>query len=535
MRAILVSVGVVLSTAMLVLLIWVTRRVLVWMVVAAFFAVALYPAVGWVERRFSRSRRSVATLLVFLVAVLLLGGLVTLFVVPLVQQGTWFAGQLPGFIDEARSGRGPVGELLERTNALQYVEQNQDRIRSFATGLTTPAAGFLKGVATGIAGAVTIFVLAYLMVLEGPKIVDGALNTLQPRSRQRVRGVGADCARSITGYLSGNLLISVICGLLTYLALKVAGVPFAALIALFVAIADLIPLVGATLGAVVAAIAAFIESVPAGIAIIVFFIVYQQLENHLLQPLVFARTVRLNPLTVVVAILVAVELAGILGALLAIPVASMIQVVARDLWDHRRGRPAPDPTAAEGTARACPRAWQGDDTGRRWQHVGMTVTTVSWDVVRVDKPDDVNVVIGQAHFIKTVEDLHEALVGVSPVLRFGLAFCEASGPRLVRRSGNDAELVELATRTAQAIAAGHSFVIFLRDGFPVNVLNPVKAVPEVCTIHCATANPVDVLVAVAPSGRGIVGVIDGGPPLGVETDDDVAGRRDLLRAIGYKL
>jgi adenosine/AMP kinase len=165
----------------------------------------------------------------------------------------------------------------------------------------------------------------------------------------------------------------------------------------------------------------------------------------------------------------------------------------------------------------------------------MTMTTLSWDVVPVDKPDDVNVVIGQSHFIKTVEDLHEAMVGVSPSLRFGLAFCEASGPRLVRRSGNDPELVDLATRNALAIGAGHSFVIMLREGFPVNVLNPVKAVPEVCSIYCATANPVEVLVAVTGRGRGIVGVVDGEPPLGVETDQDVEDRRRLLRTIGYKL
>ena len=170
-----------------------------------------------------------------------------------------------------------------------------------------------------------------------------------------------------------------------------------------------------------------------------------------------------------------------------------------------------------------------------WQHGLVTTTPLTWDVVAVDKPDDVNVIIGQAHFIKTVEDLHEALAGVSPSLRFGVAFCEASGPRLVRRSGNDADLVELATRAALAIAAGHSFVIFLRDGFPVNVLNPVKAVPEVCGIYCATANPVDVIVAVAPRGRGIAGVIDGQTPLAVESDHDVAERHDLLRAIGYKL
>ena len=165
----------------------------------------------------------------------------------------------------------------------------------------------------------------------------------------------------------------------------------------------------------------------------------------------------------------------------------------------------------------------------------MSGMSLSWDVVSVDKPDEVNVIIGQAHFIKTVDDLHEALVGVSPSLRFGVAFCEASGPRLIRRSGNDAELVEVATRNASAIAAGHTFVIVLRDGFPVNVLNPVKAVPEVCTIFCATANPVEVIVAVTSRGRGIVGVIDGEPPVGVETDADVDDRRALLRAIGYKL
>ncbi len=174
-------------------------------------------------------------------------------------------------------------------------------------------------------------------------------------------------------------------------------------------------------------------------------------------------------------------------------------------------------------------------TATPWQHGHVTTTSVSWDVVSVEKPDDVNVVIGQAHFIKTVEDLHEALAGVSASLRFGLAFCEASGPRLVRRTGNDAELVELATRAALAIAAGHSFVIFLREGFPVNVLNPVKAVPEVCGIFCATANPVDVVVAVTPRGRGIVGVVDGEGPLSVENDRDVAERHDLLRTIGYKL
>ena len=161
--------------------------------------------------------------------------------------------------------------------------------------------------------------------------------------------------------------------------------------------------------------------------------------------------------------------------------------------------------------------------------------TVSFEVVSLEKPEDVNVIVGQAHFIKTVEDLHEALAGVSASLRFGVAFCEASGARLVRRSGNDAELTGLAVRNAEAIAAGHSFVIMLRDGFPVNVMNQVKTVPEVCTVFCATANPVAILVAAAGDGRGIAGVIDGLPPVGVETDTDVAARHRLLREFGYKL
>jgi adenosine/AMP kinase len=165
----------------------------------------------------------------------------------------------------------------------------------------------------------------------------------------------------------------------------------------------------------------------------------------------------------------------------------------------------------------------------------MADLAVRLEAVPVQKPDDMNVIIGQAHFIKTVEDLHEALAGVSSRLRFGLAFCEASAARLVRRSGNDDELTSLAVVNARAIGAGHSFVILLRDGFPVNVLNPVKSVPEVCTVFCATANPVDVLVAVTSRGRGIVGVIDGSPPAGVETDADAADRHRLLRDIGYKL
>lgn len=157
------------------------------------------------------------------------------------------------------------------------------------------------------------------------------------------------------------------------------------------------------------------------------------------------------------------------------------------------------------------------------------------ETVSVSKPDDVNVILGQAHFIKTVDDLHEVLVQTAPSSRFGLAFCESSGPRLVRRSGNDPELVRLAIEHGRAIGAGHSFIVFLRGVFPVSVLNAIKGVPEVCRVFCATANPVQVLIASTELGRGIVGVIDGGNPLGVESDADVDERRGLLRRLGYKL
>lgn len=349
-RTIAAAIGMVLATALALLLVYEVRRTLVWIVVALFFTIALYPTVGWLERRVRWVPRSLATLLIFLLVLVVIGGLITAFVVPLAQEAVAFAEQLPQLINDARAGRGPIGRLLERTGALNYLLHNQERLRGIAAGLTTPAAGILRGIATGVAGVVTIFVLAFLMVLEGPKVVSGTLNIINdPRRRDRVRRVSADCAKSITGYISGNLLISVICGLLTYGALKLpwVAVPYAALIALFVAIADLIPLIGATLGAVVALIAAGVHSLTAFIIIAIFFVLYQQLENHILQPLILARTVKLNPLTVLVSILIAVELAGILGAFLAIPAAGIIQVIVRDIWDHRRGQVKDEPTVGE--------------------------------------------------------------------------------------------------------------------------------------------------------------------------------------------
>jgi len=155
--------------------------------------------------------------------------------------------------------------------------------------------------------------------------------------------------------------------------------------------------------------------------------------------------------------------------------------------------------------------------------------------VKIEKPADMNFILGQSHFIKTVEDLYEAIVQTAPQMKFGVGFCESSGPALVRFAGNDPQLIYLAQKDALALACGHAFIIFMAGGFPINILNTVKSVPEVCQVFCATANPVEVIVAESEQGRGILGVIDGVKSRGIETDADIQFRKDFLRKIGYKL
>jgi predicted PurR-regulated permease PerM len=369
-RITLIVIGLVLLTGLALGLVYLAHRVLVWILIAAFFATALKPAVDWVQRKAAWCKRWLATLLVFVAITAALAGLAAVFVVPLVREAVQFADDFPELVRDARAGRGPVGGLLERFNILEYVAQHSDQIRGYLSGLTAPTIAFFTAAATAVAGIVTIFVLAYLMVLEAPRIIDGFLALFPDRTAERIRTVGADCARTVTGYLTGNLLISAICGALTYVVLLIMDVPFAGIVALFVAIADLIPLVGATLGAVVGVGAGFLTSTRAGIVLLVFFLAYQQLENHLLQPVIYARTVKLNPLTALIAILLGVELAGILGALLAIPVAGMIQVIARNVWDERRGRfkeeptVGPEQTPVSRAGDAAERA-EGERAGRR--------------------------------------------------------------------------------------------------------------------------------------------------------------------------
>lgn len=231
------------------------------------------------------------------------------------------------------------------------LESHHEQIERYGARVREPSVGVLRGAITTVAGTVTVAVLAYLMVLQAPRILRAVLGAVDQRYAERVRRTGQQIGRTVTGYLSGNLLISVICGGLTFLTMAVMGVPYAGVLALLVAVADLVPLVGATVGAVIAAGASFLHSTRAGVVVLVFFVVYQQVENHVLQPLIFARVVRLNPLTVLISLLVAADLAGVLGALLAIPAAGVIKAVIqqwRPGWvgpstDQPRAEPGPSP------------------------------------------------------------------------------------------------------------------------------------------------------------------------------------------------
>ena len=318
-------------------------RILAFLAVALFFTVVLSPAVDFLQHRV-KMRRGLATTIVFVIGFSLLGGMGYAFIRPIVDQGQKFANDLPHIVDDAQKGKGSIGKLVKRYKLDKYVEDNKAELQANAKNLGTPALSAVKSIFNGVFAGVTVLVLSFLMLLQGPNLSRGILLLVPERHRERVRRVAGDSGRAVSGYMAGNLLISLIAGVAAYIYLKVAGVPYAEVWALWVAFADLIPLVGATLGAVPTIAFAFLHSTPAGVAGIIFFIAYQQFENHVLQVSIMSRTVNVNPLTVLVSVLVGVELFGLLGALLAIPAAGVIQVVARDMWDHGEGRLQDEPS-----------------------------------------------------------------------------------------------------------------------------------------------------------------------------------------------
>ena len=342
-RTILAVLFVVLVSAFAVVTLQRLGRIITWFVVAAFFAAILTPAVDLLHHKV-RMPRVLATLIVFLLGIAAMAGLLYAFIRPLVDQAYEFADNLPTYVEEAKAGRGPAGDLVTRYELDTYLERNQEKLRATVTGAGGPAAQFASGIFSTLAAVVTILVLIFLLLLEGPKVIAGLLQLIPPRHRERVRRVARDSNRAITGYMFGNLAISVIAGVATYLILWPLGVPFRGVLALWVAFADLIPLVGATLGAVVVTAVAFLDSPRTGVIVLIFFIIYQQFENHVLQVSIMSRTVDLNPLAVMASVLIGVELFGILGALLAIPAGGVIQVVCRDIYDTNLGMLKEEPT-----------------------------------------------------------------------------------------------------------------------------------------------------------------------------------------------
>jgi len=314
------------------------------LVVAGFFTIVLNPAVDALQRR-AHMRRGLATGVVFVLGLALVAGLLYAFIHPLADQGSTFVEDLPEYVDDARSGDGPIGDLVTRYDLEDYVERNEDRLRQSLTDLGAPALALARTLFAGIFAAVTILVLIFLMLLEAETVTRTALNLVPSTHRERVRRVATDAASALSGYVFGNLVISVIAGSAAWIVLAALGVPYAGVLGLFVGIADLIPLVGATLGAVPTIAFAFLHSTTAGVVALIFFIVYQQFENHVLQVSIMSRTVNVNPLTVLVSVLVGVGLFGLLGALLAIPAAGVIQVVAIDVYREREARLGGEPAS----------------------------------------------------------------------------------------------------------------------------------------------------------------------------------------------
>ena len=342
-RTIMAVIGLVLLTVVGVWLFVRLARIEAILVVAAFFAVVLNPVVELTQRRL-HVRRGLAVAIVFITIIALLAGLLYAFITPLVDQGQKFADDYPRLVREAKAGKGPVGGIVKRYKLDEKLEENQDNINDRIGQLGGGAFNVAKSVAAAVAALITVIVAALLMILYGPDMLASGLGLLSPPRRRRVEAVLRDCSRALTGYVFGNFLISIIAGGVTFIALWILGVPFTGVLALWVAFADLIPLVGATLGAVPAVVVAFLHSTTDGIIVLAFFILYQQFENHVLQVQIMAKTVQINQLVVLVSILVGVELFGLLGALLAIPAAGVLQVVVRDLWDNRRNRLKDEPT-----------------------------------------------------------------------------------------------------------------------------------------------------------------------------------------------
>jgi len=345
-RTIFLVLGIAVLVGLALVLVLLAWHVLTWILIAALLAAALNPAVEAFERR--GLRRGYAASIVFGIALLVLTGIGFLVIPPLVSQVSDFVNAVPDFIDDITAGRGPLGWLQD-----DY--QIVDRIRAAiekrgvggVLGLSEPVLDIVRSVVTAVVGTITVIFLTFFMLLEGPRTLKQVLGLLPETARPRYERVGLDIYRTISGYVTGNLLISLVAGVLATIVLFGVGSEFAVALGLLVAVLDLIPLAGATLAAILVSTVILLETNWVRCVIVIaFFIAYQQFENHVLQPLVYGRTVQLSPLAVLCAVLVGAQLAGILGALLAIPVAGSLLAIAREVLQYRQEIAAdPEPTS----------------------------------------------------------------------------------------------------------------------------------------------------------------------------------------------
>ncbi len=349
-RAVLSVIGVLIAVAVVLEVLWVTKSVLIWALIALFLAMALNPAVEFLVNR--GLRRPFAVGIVFVGAILVIVGIAATFVPTLVREVNDFADAVPGYIEDLTKGRGRLG-FLERD--YHIVERAREAIEKSGVGgvlgLSSTALSVTKSILNAVVATLTIAFLTLFMLLEGPTWVERVYGLMPETSQPRWRKVGGDIYRTVGGYVTGNLAISLVAGVSSTIVLLVLGVPYAVALGLVVAILDLVPLAGATIAAVIVSLVGFLHSTTAGIILVVFFVLYQQLENHVLQPLVYGRTVQLSPLVVLLAVLMGAELAGVIGALGAIPVAGSLQVILIDWLQHRRARildpHGPPPPATE--------------------------------------------------------------------------------------------------------------------------------------------------------------------------------------------
>ncbi len=320
------------------MLCYLARHELVWIGTAFFLAVAFNPAVEWVTRFMPRRHRGLAIGTVFILVGLVFTFLVVSFVPPLVQQTAALTRDLPKYTDQLVHGSGFVPDLIREFQLVDRIKDSQDQLTNYASSAGSQFVGVLGSVFSSVVAGITILALTFFMLLEGPAWVKAFWRTVPDSRREHLEHLANQMYRSVTGYVNGNLLTSLIAAVTTALALALVGVPFAIPLGIFVGIMDLLPLIGATIGAVVVLLVAGFTSLTALIFMAIFFVIYQQLENHVLQPVVYGKTVDISPLLVLVSVLMGAAVGGIVGAIVAIPVFASLQILIKDFVERRRAK-----------------------------------------------------------------------------------------------------------------------------------------------------------------------------------------------------